>query len=591
MNTSPRLEEQLASLGICLPAWPEEPEGDDLASGWIKRGQAYAEGIRLLRAQLRTAAAIEGIGGKRVVSIVQSLGRQSSWDQSMVRYLLSELQGASDYQRVQTAAKLMATNCLTAAQRLGAALELAQAGFLVCGVDAIKQLVEAPQVRAKECLDLCALLVAQLPLLEADSQEIDPKVEILVWLENVSLHLQATSILATAASVACGEQNRAGLVTQLNSLLVMAAQSKTAAFQRLEYLYSFLVSERIGKEHHWAKVNEILDELAKSNGIKYIKSQVKTGLLGDLLRHFQGNEPSSNVNSYAQLNEHRNSDIPLPVGAGEAFEASARIIPNTPLVLIQNSHEAIYALRDTPFWVANGNVRTGSTMVFNLMRILANSLTDGAISAWVGDFSSPQKFFETIEESHSIISGVLKSHNNDESVNQRLRSGHAKAVLTHRNMRDCCYSYWRMLGNKRSPFYKESPSLNILEGFINKEIKSFQNKAKQPGTLLVKEDLLRVDTERAVEEICEFLGLSVYPEFRFFLAQYLGQDRMAERANAMAHSRNSTGHESATFLHPEHVSTQGSINSCSQDAIQEIDRLLRQTFQSSLDENHYIRLG
>ena len=52
MPTSSSLTEQLATLGIQLPAWPEEPEGG--ATGdWIQRGQAYAEGLRLWRVQLR----------------------------------------------------------------------------------------------------------------------------------------------------------------------------------------------------------------------------------------------------------------------------------------------------------------------------------------------------------------------------------------------------------------------------------------------------------------------------------------------------------------------------------------------------------
>ena len=124
MPTSPTLTEQLATLGVHLPAWPEEPEEGGATGDWIQRGQAYAEGVRLWRAQLRNAAAIEGSGGERLISTVQNIGRQSAWDRSVIRYLLSGLQGNSAYQRVLAAAALVAAADRTTAQRLGAALEL-----------------------------------------------------------------------------------------------------------------------------------------------------------------------------------------------------------------------------------------------------------------------------------------------------------------------------------------------------------------------------------------------------------------------------------------------------------------------------------
>ena len=52
MPTSSTLTEQLATLGVHLPAWPQEPEGGGATDDWIQRGQAYAEGVRLWRAQL-----------------------------------------------------------------------------------------------------------------------------------------------------------------------------------------------------------------------------------------------------------------------------------------------------------------------------------------------------------------------------------------------------------------------------------------------------------------------------------------------------------------------------------------------------------
>ena len=44
MPTSSTLTEQLATLGIHLLDWPEEPDGGGATGDWIQRGQAYAEG-------------------------------------------------------------------------------------------------------------------------------------------------------------------------------------------------------------------------------------------------------------------------------------------------------------------------------------------------------------------------------------------------------------------------------------------------------------------------------------------------------------------------------------------------------------------
>ena len=226
MPTSPILSEKLAALGVQLPIWPEEPEGGGPTGDWIQRGQAYAEGLRLFRAQLRSAAAIEGTGGERLISTVQDVGRQSAWDQTVICYLLRDLQSESDYQRVQAAAKLVASDGRTAAQRLGSALLLARYGFLVCAVNAIKQLVEMQQVSEQECLELCALLVANLQAATGSAVP-EPSSESVHYLrQNVTLNLQATRVLAAAVSTACGEQNRAELVSQLEILLILVAESR-----------------------------------------------------------------------------------------------------------------------------------------------------------------------------------------------------------------------------------------------------------------------------------------------------------------------------------------------------------------------------
>jgi len=225
MPTSPTLTEQLATLEVHLPAWPEEPEGGGATGDWIQRGQAYAEGLRLWRAQLRSAAATDSTGGERLITTVQDLAPQSAWDQRVTRYLLSDLRGDSDYRQVQAAVKFAFADGCTAAQRLGAAIDLARSGFVVCAVDAIKKLVECQQVSEQECLEVCALLVANLQTASSNGVPISSNEHANWWRLNLAMHLQAIRVLATGVDTACNEQNRAALAEQLETLLTLASET------------------------------------------------------------------------------------------------------------------------------------------------------------------------------------------------------------------------------------------------------------------------------------------------------------------------------------------------------------------------------
>lgn len=220
MPTSPSITEQLTALGIPLPAWPAEPEGDSTTDDLIQRGQAYAEGIRLWRAQLRRVAALDGEGRKRLTTLLHDLGRQSDWDQGIVRYLLADLRAGGTYECVHAAAKLVVANTHTPGQQLGSALVLARDGLLVSSLEAFKQLLEAHQPSAINCFELCALLVDNLPAsLGADDEEG-------AWLQGIDLHHQASRVLVAAASTVNGEQNSAGPTDELRALYSVAATGR-----------------------------------------------------------------------------------------------------------------------------------------------------------------------------------------------------------------------------------------------------------------------------------------------------------------------------------------------------------------------------
>ncbi|MCX5926871.1 MAG: sulfotransferase domain-containing protein [Cyanobium sp. LacPavin_0920_WC12_MAG_63_22] len=294
---------------------------------------------------------------------------------------------------------------------------------------------------------------------------------------------------------------------------------------------------------------------------------------------------------YAGVNQLRVSqDVPVIEQWQAGLEATAKLEKATPLVLINNFNSARRQLVNQPFWIAYGNVRTGSTMVFNLLRILANSLSSSAISAWEGDLVSPEKFFDLVDESPGISLGVLKIHRCHEAVNARLDSSQARAILSHRDMKAACFSYWRMLNNHRSPFFKSAPKLELLDNFLESEINELLLKSKQKNTLIVREADLRSATMEAINRIAEFVGVKPANESLLYLSDFLGANSLRQLAEANQEATNSTGHEEVTYLHPGHIAESSSEQQCLPEVRDYIEKLIHMN-KTSLHQDGYCRLA
>lgn len=196
MPTSSTLSEQLAILGIHLPAWPKEPEGGGATGDWIQRGQAYAEGVRLWRAQLRNAPESTKVVVNQLLRHLHDTGQVGVWDQLVYGAIKPEVQGSADYERWQACTKLIRSSALTPAQLLGMALEMAREQRLAAACYGIKRLLkELPGMGRQERLQLCSELVATANtsrlMKDAQSGSAD-------WERAVGLHEQMTGLLARA---------------------------------------------------------------------------------------------------------------------------------------------------------------------------------------------------------------------------------------------------------------------------------------------------------------------------------------------------------------------------------------------------------
>ncbi len=261
-----------------------------------------------------------------------------------------------------------------------------------------------------------------------------------------------------------------------------------------------------------------------------------------------------------------------------------------PFIVINNFSEKLKLLDEENFWIVNGNVRSGSTLIFNLLRILANSLTTNNFSAWEGDLKSPQKFFQIVEENNNLKLGLLKIHKYDKYVESKLFSHSAKAILTHRNLLDASLSYWRMVNTINSPFFISNPSFGILDQFIRNEINSFLLKNKSPNTLTIKEMEISNNLNKVITKTCNFLNISIENSSLNLLTEFLSKKNMGNLSSNKKLTKNLTGHQKITFLHSQHISNETYTEIKYSKVRDYIIDLLTNKYSKSLSSDFYITL-
>ena len=140
MPISSNLTEQLAVMGIQQPAWPEEPNGDGTADGWIQRGKAYAEGLQLWRAQLRNATERTKRLANDLLRDMQETGQMGDWVQIVYGTISLEGHDSPNDEHWRDCSHAIQSYTLTAAQLLGIALEMARQQQLEAALRVIQRL-------------------------------------------------------------------------------------------------------------------------------------------------------------------------------------------------------------------------------------------------------------------------------------------------------------------------------------------------------------------------------------------------------------------------------------------------------------------
>lgn len=391
----------------------------------------------------------------------------------------------------------------------------------------------------------------------------------------------------TSAEAVKASQRQSALLSLEQAMQLAGLKSGPQIAQQLEFVALQVQIQLLLTGNNWSQAAAELERLPEHcAAYQGLRDQIRASVLSA----FCGSGGERTPTDYAGVNQIReDTGASLIEQWREGLEVTASLEKATPLVLINGFASARRQLKGRPFWIAYGNVRSGSTMVFNLLRILANSLSNSAISAWEGDLASPEKFFDLVDESPGVNLGVLKIHRCHEAINARLAAGEARAILSHREMKAACFSYWRMLSNPRSPFFNRDATLAWLDGFLEAEIRSFQQKSLQKNTLIVREVDLRSATSDAIARIADFVGVSLADESRQYLADFLDAKQLRRLAEVNQKATNSTGHERVTYLHPGHIAVSSSEQQCPPEVREHVERLIEQN-QVSLDQDGYCRL-
>ena len=193
MGAGSRLGEQLAVLGIHTPMWPEEPEGPEARGDWIQRGLAYAEGLRLWRAQLRNAPeSTHAVVGLLLRHLEQN-NQLPPWDQVVMALVGPDVLQQWDWKRWDKLETLLESLHLTDSQQLGISLALTQGqqiGLAATGLS--KALRNRSTAFSSDLTEILALFIAQA---DTSWHVHEAGTGTASWVIAVDMHLQLTQLL------------------------------------------------------------------------------------------------------------------------------------------------------------------------------------------------------------------------------------------------------------------------------------------------------------------------------------------------------------------------------------------------------------
>ena len=261
---------------------------------------------------------------------------------------------------------------------------------------------------------------------------------------------------------------------------------------------------------------------------------------------------------------------------------ASKIEPLNPFCFIHNYDEVIEIFNKYKLLLSYGGIRTGSTFIYNLLRIILISISKDVIYNWSGDYKSPEKFLDFFSNHSNIKFGLLKIHASNKAVFQEIQNDKAKAIISIRDYPSIAKSYWRMCNNKYSPFFNKNIDIPIVINTIRAQINEEYKKRDLKNSLFIKQEIISENPSEAINIISKFLNINLHPLSKNSLIYAIKKETILKKQKSL--KLNSTFHDSETFLHRNHIS-ENSLNSVISERI---ESEIWDNFGNKLDSNGYL---
>jgi hypothetical protein len=161
-----------------------------------------------------------------------------------------------------------------------------------------------------------------------------------------------------------------------------------------------------------------------------------------------------------------------------------------------------------PIIICTGFMRTGSTWLFNVCRLLGQSLAAQRREALGSVYLTDDELDEFIQKRAGSITGptVIKIHRVNRSAFDFIHSGGAKAICTVRDPRDCVVSYLTFMQGETGEVSE------ITKGFARGFDQLLQYQTS-PQILLVRYEQFMAEPLREIRRIAGHLEMTPSEEF------------------------------------------------------------------------------
>jgi hypothetical protein len=198
-------------------------------------------------------------------------------------------------------------------------------------------------------------------------------------------------------------------------------------------------------------------------------------------------------------------------------------------------------------WVFCGGMpRAGSTLQFQLAASIVEAMGKGQRVTWI----APGELDSVLDRENLIGIDVIKSHVATQGIIDYSYSGFGKALYIHRDLRDVVVSFMQ---HHNSDFNQVWNS-----GMVDDAVKWGKVWEGLPGVLVQRYDKLTQDIHQGIDEICDYLKLSLPLLDRMKIANSHAIDQQHKR---IANIPQGLGWDADELLHRKHI---GKANGASQ---------------------------